>query len=296
MNMLTFFQLYNSEESCKSLFVDARLKAGVICRRCNSTDHYWLKSKERFRCKSCRYETTLRSGTALQYSKLPYRYWCYAVVILASRNATVSTLEIQRMLGHKHYLPIWSLVQKLQVCMGLCLQRRQSVRVTGFADGFVSAVAMASESQKPGISQVPVRAKSALHESDITRQRKKQQSYRGSIYLEAMGLKLQWPGRSLYHPRVLRASETQNHSTGSSAPADIPHNSCQAFEPVMKKQPRLRLAIYAAKSKLENAHHYVSTRYLQNYLSAYCFMNSYIHHTENQLDELLNILLMDKTS
>jgi len=291
--MLTFFLLYNSEESCKSLFVDARLKAGVICRRCNSTDHYWLKSRERFRCKSCRYETTIRSGTALQYSKLPYRYWCYAVVILASRNATVSTLEIQRMLGHKHYQPIWSLVQKLQVCMGLCIQRRHTVHVTGFADGFVSAVAMASGSHKPGLSKVPVRAKSARHESDVTRTRKKQQGSQGSIYLEAMGLKLQWPGRSRYYLSKLLASETHNHSTRSSAKADRSHGSCQ---PVLKKQPRLHLAIHAAKSKLENAHHFVSTRYLQNYLSAYCFMNSYIHQAENQLDELLGVLLMDKTS
>jgi hypothetical protein len=196
------------------------------------------------------------------------------------------------MLGHKHYQPIWSLVHKLQVCMGLRLQRRHTVHVTGFADGFVSAVAMASGSHKPGISKVPVRAKSTRHESGVPRKRKKQGS-QGSIYLEAIGLNLQWPGRSRYYQSKLLASETHNHSTRSSGKADRSHVSCQ---PVLKKQPRLNLAIHAAKSKLENAHHFVSTRYLQNYLSAYCFMNSYIHQAENQLDELLGVLLMDKTS
>lgn len=63
---------------------------------------------------------TLRSGTALEWSKLPYHYWIYATAFIASRKKPISEYEMQRLLGHKFYEPIWTMMHKLRLTMGHC--------------------------------------------------------------------------------------------------------------------------------------------------------------------------------
>ena len=56
MNLLSFFKEFPDEQSCKEDFINQRMRKGVICQKCNSTDHYWLKSKEQFQCKNVNLE------------------------------------------------------------------------------------------------------------------------------------------------------------------------------------------------------------------------------------------------
>jgi len=131
MNLIKFFQTYDTELKCSELFKQMRDKEGVYCKRCGGADHYWLGTRDRFRCKACNRETTLRSGTALEYSKLPYNYWIYAMAILASSKKPVSALELQRNLGHKFYEPIWAMLHKLRVTMG---HREAIYQLEGFVE------------------------------------------------------------------------------------------------------------------------------------------------------------------
>lgn len=44
MNLLKFISPYKDEKSCRDKFKTIRDKAGVVCEKCGSSDHYWLKS------------------------------------------------------------------------------------------------------------------------------------------------------------------------------------------------------------------------------------------------------------
>ena len=70
-----FFNSFSNEQSCREHFLQNRIKEGVICKKCGSGEHYWLRNKEQFECKKCKFRTTLRSGTIMQASKLPFSYW-----------------------------------------------------------------------------------------------------------------------------------------------------------------------------------------------------------------------------
>jgi hypothetical protein len=118
MDLLNFVDSYPDETSCKLKFKEIREKEGVICRNCGGTDHYWLSTIEHFKCKKCGTRTTLKSGTVMENSKLPFRYWFVAMHLMTSTKKAFSALEMQRQLGHKFYEPIWSMMHKIRLIMG----------------------------------------------------------------------------------------------------------------------------------------------------------------------------------
>lgn len=118
MELAYFFREYGDEKSCIQLFKDFRDRQGVICKRCKRKQQIWIQTVRKYECKSCHFQTTLRSGTILQASKLPYHYWIYAIVLMTYTKKSISTLEMQHQLGHKRYEPIWAMMPKIRKAMG----------------------------------------------------------------------------------------------------------------------------------------------------------------------------------
>jgi DNA-directed RNA polymerase subunit RPC12/RpoP len=119
MNLVDFFNNYPSEVDCKLKFKEIREKQGVICKKCQSkNDYWWLKSKELYECKKCGFRMSLKSGTVLENSKLPYQYWFIAFHLMTSTKKTLSALEMQRQLGHEYYECIWAMMHKIRLVMG----------------------------------------------------------------------------------------------------------------------------------------------------------------------------------
>lgn len=98
-------------------FKQIRDQQGVTCKKCGCTEHYWQSSLWQYECKSCKFRTTLRSGTVLEGSKLPYSYWLTAMAFLTTTKKSISALELQRELGHKRYEPIWAMLHKIRLSM-----------------------------------------------------------------------------------------------------------------------------------------------------------------------------------
>ena len=118
MNLVKFSAVYPDEQSCKAKIKELRDKLGIVCARCGCKEHYWKKDKEMYECKSCGFRTSLKSGTVMHKSKLPYRYWLLAFHLITATKKGFSTREIQRQLEHKRYQPVWCMVHKIRACMG----------------------------------------------------------------------------------------------------------------------------------------------------------------------------------
>ena len=117
MKLSEFFQQYGDEATCRLKFKLIRDQQGITCKKCGCGEHYWQQSLWQYECKRCKFRTTLRSGTVLEGSKLPYRYWLTAMAFLTSTKKSISALELQRELGHKRYEPIWAMLHKLRLAM-----------------------------------------------------------------------------------------------------------------------------------------------------------------------------------
>ncbi|KAA6319315.1 hypothetical protein EZS27_030775, partial [termite gut metagenome] len=82
MNIIKFNENFPDEATCILQFKEQKDRIGVICPKCGCKEHYWLQNKLRYECKHCHYRQSLRSGTVMENSKLPFLYWYIAIHLL----------------------------------------------------------------------------------------------------------------------------------------------------------------------------------------------------------------------
>jgi hypothetical protein len=114
MELEDLCSLYTTDLKAKTAFKAFRDEQGVICKKCTNTTHYWKQDKWQYECKACRFRTTLRSGTIIEGSKLPFRYWMISMACISATKKSFSATELQRRLDHKRYEPIWSMLHKIR--------------------------------------------------------------------------------------------------------------------------------------------------------------------------------------
>ena len=70
----------------------------MACLRCGGLDAYRVKSGEPmpYRCKSCQRYFSLKSGTAMEDSKLPLRLWAWAIYLEMTSLKGVSSVKLGR--------------------------------------------------------------------------------------------------------------------------------------------------------------------------------------------------------
>ena len=118
MNLFSFTAHFGTEEDCRNHFKAQRDLQGVICSKCSSKEHYWKKDKWSYECKSCKYRTSLRKGTIMEFSKLSFLVWYKTMFLMSATKKGFSAKEIQTQLGLKRYEPVWAMVHKLRAAMG----------------------------------------------------------------------------------------------------------------------------------------------------------------------------------
>ena len=94
MKLLDFDKYYSTEKSCIMRFKEMRIQSGVVCPHCGHSEHLWLPTSMHFECKNCHHRQSLRSGTVMHSSKLPFMYWFKAIHLMTSTKKTFSALEI----------------------------------------------------------------------------------------------------------------------------------------------------------------------------------------------------------
>jgi len=136
MRILEFLERFPTEESCREHFRLHRESRGVSCKRCGCTKQYWLKNKWQWQCSSCRFRTTLRSGTLMEHAKLPFMKWYQAIIFMTFSKKGISVLDLQRQLNHTRYESIWSMVHKIRKAMGLENDLTKLEGMIEFDDGY----------------------------------------------------------------------------------------------------------------------------------------------------------------
>jgi hypothetical protein len=118
MNIVKFIEDFPDENSCKEHFRKVRENEGIVCKHCGNTKHYWLQDKWQWQCSSCRFRTTLRSGTMMENAKLPFRKWYLAMAFMSFSKKGISATELQKQLGHSRYESVWTMMHRIRQAMG----------------------------------------------------------------------------------------------------------------------------------------------------------------------------------
>lgn len=302
MNLLDFISEFPDEASCRLKFRSVRDQKGVVCKKCQSENHYWLASKEMYQCKKCRFRTSLRSGTVMHNSKLPFRYWFAAMHLMTSTKKCFSALEMKRQLNHKRYQPIWEMMHKLRAVMGKRDEGYQLDSVVEMDEGFFETARRKKTSKGP--KKTPERLKRGrgsqrqakvlvMAESENVERPKKGQKSRKCGYfkmivlpdLKAQTIKkevqksvkssacVQTDGFNGYHKI---AQCVKQHISTIAAPKEQ-----------SKLLPWVHTAISNAKRTLLGIYHMIESQYIQNYLNEFCYKLNRRYFGDKLFDRLL---------
>lgn len=280
MNLIDFIAQYPDEESCKRKFKEYRDEVGVVCVKCESTEHYWKTDKEQYECKKCKTRTTLRSGTVMHKSKLPYRHWFIAMHLLTSTKKNFSAKEIQRQLGHKRYAPIWHMVHKLRAVMGKRDEQYVLAGAIELDEGFFSTEIPKEKKQeklKRGRgsqkkTKVLVMAESQMIESPKEGKKPKRVGYLKMKVIDDLKAKTidEVVQNSVSEKSTLHTDDSTSyvnlHGFVESRQSEvIPKDK------IGEKLPWVHIAISNAKRQLLNSYHNVKPEFLQAYLDEFCY-------------------------
>ena len=296
MSLISFISEFPDEQSCKNKFKEYRDQAGVVCAKCNGTQHYWKSDKEQYECKKCKTRTTLKSGTVLHKSKLPYRYWFITMYLLTSTKKSFSAKEIQRQLGHKRYAPIWHMVHKLRKTMGTRDEEYVLAGRIELDEGYFSTEIPAEEKDKPlkrgrgsqKKSKVIVMAESEVVESPKPGKKPRRVGYLKMKVID--DLTTETINKCV---KELASDATEVDTDDSTSYTEIknyiPNHNSQVIpkDKVGEILPWVHIAISNAKRQLLNTYHDIKPEYLQSYLDEFCYKFNRRYFGESLFNRLL---------
>ena len=101
ISLLDLAEMFPTEEAATEWFEEQVWPTGRACPKCGDTETSEVPSRKPmpYWCKGCRSYFSVRTGTALERSKVPLRKWAFAVYIVTTSLKSVSSMKLHRDLG-----------------------------------------------------------------------------------------------------------------------------------------------------------------------------------------------------
>lgn len=277
MTILEFSKEFPDNASCKAHFKMQREKEGITCKQCGCTKHYWLEPKSQWQCSSCRFRTTLRSGTIMEHSNLSFHTWYTCMAFMSFSKKGISALEMQRQLGHTRWETVWKLMHKIRSGMG---KRDSLYQLSGsveFDEGYFEQATAEGISLKRGRgsqkqSKVAVMAESTPLEDIETGKKSSQCRYFKMKTVESHEktdvneLVIEY-----IHEKAVIFSD-QSTSYVDFADLVEMHIAEKSTKELTKTTLKwVHITISNAKRNLLGVYHMIKGKYLQAYLDEFCY-------------------------
>lgn len=114
-SMQEFMDQFSNDEACRQYLMDVRWVDGFQCPYCAHTET-WKHARGILRCKKCRRDVSVISGTVFAKSHLSLRLWFQALWLVVSQKNGVSSLGLARALGIREKTG-WNLLRKIRTAM-----------------------------------------------------------------------------------------------------------------------------------------------------------------------------------
>jgi len=114
--LLEFEERFSTEEACIEYLFKLRWPEGFRCPRCEHSEA-WMMRRGLYRCRRCRFETSVTAGTIFQDTRKPLRLWFRAIWHLTTQKYGANALGLQRILDLGSYHTAWIWLHKLRRAM-----------------------------------------------------------------------------------------------------------------------------------------------------------------------------------
>jgi ISXO2-like transposase domain/Transposase zinc-ribbon domain len=279
VNIIKFIESFPDEKSCKDHFKGVREKEGIVCKKCGCSKHYWLKAKYQWQCSECDFRTTLRSGTMMENSNLPFRKWYLAMAFMTFSKKGLSASELQRQLGHSRYESVWFMMHRIRKAMGKRDNLYNLEGMVEFDEGYFSTETNKKDKQ------------------NLKRGRGSQKKTNVAVMAESVPLEDIKTGKKTKHCRYFKMRVLSSHQSDEinqtvednfdelsivfsdkstsyvdiSSYIDVHVSEKSTKESTVKNLPWVHIAISNAKRTLLGIYHKIKGKYLQLYLDEFCY-------------------------
>lgn len=279
MTLLEFTVKFGSEKACRAHFKKVRDGEGVVCKGCNETEHYWLSAKQMYQCRNCGFRTSLRSGTIMESSKLPFQYWFFASYLMANTKKDISAYQMQRELGHKRYEPIWAMMHKIRKAMGQRDSKYLLNNEVEVDEGFFETLVpedQKDEVRKRGRGSQKQTMAMVFAESKISEKKTKHRPGRSCGYFKMIVCPdfTAETASDAIDKAVDRAARKITDGYSTYKALEKTTNLITQVTPSQQahiKLPWVHIAIGNVKRILNGIFHHIKPEYLQGYLDEFCY-------------------------
>lgn len=299
MQMVEFFQQYSTEVDCKLFFKAKRSLEMQSCKRCGSIHMYWIDKENRWRCKECKCVYGLKQGTVMENSNLGYKVWLWGLYLMSLTKKGFSALEMQRLIGHKRYEPIWLLMQKVRISMG---HRDDKYSLDGYIEldeGFFEGHRKQDTNciETKSIKELDRQVKAIVAVSSIPLQQREQKTGRPNT--KAGFVKMSVVSSLCTKEVVCEAEKMVKKSATIITDGRRCYRGLKDIctihkevivrdkQEVSKVFPWVHTAISNVKKKILGLHHQVKDAYMQNYLNEFCYKFNRRYFGEKLFDRLI---------
>ena len=101
ISLIELTRMFPDDATAEAWFIKVRWPVGVCCTECGSLDVQERKTRkpQPFRCRSCRKDFSVKTGTLMQGSNLGFQKWAIAIYLSTTNLKGVSSMKLHRDLG-----------------------------------------------------------------------------------------------------------------------------------------------------------------------------------------------------
>jgi transposase-like protein len=107
---------FSDEQTCIDTLAAMRWPSGPICPACGHTQHYYLKTQRRWKCKECWKQFSVKVGTIFEDSPIALSKWLLALWMITNCKNGVSSYEIHRNIGVTQKTA-WFMLHRVRLAM-----------------------------------------------------------------------------------------------------------------------------------------------------------------------------------
>ena len=275
-NMAELVGRFGTEEACELHLIGLRWPGGFECPRCGRGAYARVSGRREFRCRSCGWQFSATSGTALAHTKVPLAKWFRAAYMVCSDARGASAQAVARECGVSDATG-HAMLRRMRSAMGLaqslCRVGGGTVELDGAsvacgnADGDVRH-AGSGKTDAPVLLAVSGARMAARSVSDVTA---------GSVS--------EFCAQHVSRRSAVRCDGHPSHRQALGGGWDAAIRASAADGDSEGSLPAVHHAISNLKAKLEGTCHGVTLARLQEHLDEFAW--KYSHRLGDQMADLL---------
>jgi transposase-like protein len=115
-SLLEFKERFSTDEACYHYLEMLRWPGGFQCPKC-SHNEAWGMARGLYKCKKCKRQISITSGTIFHDTRKPMRLWFEAIWHITSQKYGANALGLKRVLSLGSYNTAWKWLHKLRRAM-----------------------------------------------------------------------------------------------------------------------------------------------------------------------------------